>query len=141
MREELPDAVVLTWVLHHMTYVEQEQYLKVIFNNLKSGSRVVVLEDSYSTKLPPETGRDLYDDFMILDPEDRKRVMSAFDWIANRVLERREKIPMPFGFRTLEEWKQLFEECGFTITQARFLGFPENRDVNNGQSLWVAVRQ
>ena len=30
MKEEAPDAVVLTWVLHHMNYLEQEQYLKNI---------------------------------------------------------------------------------------------------------------
>jgi len=141
MKAESPDAVVITWVLHHMNYVEQEHYLKVIFENLKSGSRVVILEDAYSTKCAPETGKNLYDDFMALAPDDRKRVMSAFDWIANRVLERRDKIPMPFGFRTLEEWQPLFENNGFDIVETRFLGFPEDRDVNNGQSLLVAVRR
>ena len=141
MKAESPDAVVMTWVLHHMDYPEQEEYLKVIFETLKSGSRVVTLEDSYSTELPPETGKALYDDFMALDAADRKRIMSAFDWIANRVLERRDKIPMPFGFRTLEEWRKLFEQTGFEIVKARFLGFPADRDVNNGQSLLVAVKR
>jgi len=140
MEKELPDTVTMTWVLHHMDYIEQERYLIAMFSALKPGSRAVVLEDAYSEKLPPEKGKKLYDDFMTLSVEDRKRVMGVFDWVANRVLEQREKIPMPFGYRTLEEWQALFVKIGFTVTKTRFLGFPEDRDVNNGQSVLVAIK-
>lgn len=140
LEKELPDSVVMTWVLHHMDYAEQEEYLEIIHHVLKPGSRVVVLEDAYSEKLPPETGKNLSDDFMVLGKEDRKRAMSAFDWIANRVLAGRRDIPMPFGFRTLEEWDALFGRMGFKMIKERFLGFPADRDVNNGQSLLVVAK-
>ncbi len=140
MKKEVPDSVVMTWVLHHMNYVEQEEYLRVIFNTLKSGSRLVVLEDSYSEKLRPEQGKAIYSRFMALDKQGKMKVMSAFDWIANRVLAGRRNIPMPFGFRTLEEWAEVFKKAGFIILKERFIGFPKDRDVNNGQSLFVLAK-
>ena len=114
--------------------------MRVIFNILKSGSRLVVLEDSYSEKLQPEQGEIIYSGFMALDKQGKIKVMSAFDWIANRVLAGRRNIPMPFGFRTLEEWTEVFKRTGFAILKERFIGFPKDRDVNNGQSLFVLAK-
>lgn len=138
LENEQPDIVTATWVFHHMEYDEQERYLRSLYAALKEGAAVVVLEDSYAQTLSPESGEVRYEAFMELSPDERLKVMGALDWIANRIFSMRTTMPVPFAYRTLEDWKRLFEEVGFTVTKTRFLGFPENRDVNTPQSVLVA---
>ncbi|MCA9485820.1 MAG: hypothetical protein KC506_03170, partial [Nanoarchaeota archaeon] len=101
---------------------------------------VVALEDSFSTELVPKEDIGVYDSFSKLSNEEKVSTMSIFDWVANRILERRDKIPIPFGYRTLEDWQALFEKIGFKVIKKIFIGFPENRDVNTPQSL-IVVRK
>ena len=136
LQENKPDTIIITWTLHHMNYKEQEEYLKSIYNILPK-VRIVVLEDAYATTLSPLEDIGVYDSFMKFNEEDREKIMSVYDWIANRVLERRDKVPMPFAYRTFEEWKRFFEKMGFKIIIEKFIGFPEKRDINTPQSLIV----
>ncbi|PIN75164.1 hypothetical protein COV18_04405 [Candidatus Woesearchaeota archaeon CG10_big_fil_rev_8_21_14_0_10_37_12] len=53
LKKTQPDNIILTWTLHHMEYDEQVRYLTDIFKTMKKGSRIVILEDSYSEKLLP----------------------------------------------------------------------------------------
>lgn len=138
---EKPDIVTATWVLHHMEFDQQRRYLTSLFDSLKKGAVLVALEDSYSEILTPESGKERCNAFMKLDIDERQSVMGALDWIANRVFSMRTTMPVPFAYRTLEEWKEILEEVGFVIKEARFLGFPENRDVNTTQSLLVAIKR
>lgn len=131
-----PDAIVMTWTLHHMKYEEQENYLKNIYDLIEK-IKIITLEDAYSENLSPKSDIGVYDSFMAFDKKERNRIMSVFDWIANRVLERRDKVPIPFGYRTVEDWRKLFEKIGFKVKAEEFIGFPENRDVNTPQSLMV----
>ncbi len=137
LRKEKPDSIVLTWTLHHMEYDEQERYLDYIYKTLKINSHVVVLEDSYSSILKPESGFKIYTQFMSWGENDRKKIMSVYDWVANRVLAQRNKVPIPFGYRTLEEWEDLFKKIGFTIESKKFIGFPSGRDINTPQGLII----
>lgn len=140
LEREQPDIVTMTWALHHMEYEQQERYLSQLFAALRRGATVVVLEDSYAETLPPETGQEQYESFMALSAGDREKVMGALDWIANRVLSMRTTMPVPFAYRTLEGWRELFERIGFTVQKTRFLGFPEKRDINTPQSLLLAEK-
>jgi SAM-dependent methyltransferase len=135
-----PDNIVVTWTLHHMDYKEQERYLKKIFKSMKNGSRLILLEDSYSEKLPPKKGKKIYDSFIKFDENGKRKVMSVYDWVANKILAKRENIPMPFGYRTLEEWERLCTEIGYKIINKSFIGFPEKRDINTPQSFLVAEK-
>ncbi len=137
LEKERPDSLSITWTLHHMEFDEQKRYLKYIYEIMKNGSRAVILEDSYSTDLIPENGADLYAAFMSLPPNDRTSVMSVYDWVANRVLAQRNKVPIPFGYRTMEEWEALFTEVGFKKASSKFIGFPDHRDINTPQSIMV----
>jgi SAM-dependent methyltransferase len=103
LKIEKPDSITVTWTLHHMEYGEQERYLEYIHENLENGSRVIVLEDSYSADLVPENGADKSKEFMMWSLEQREKIMSVYDWVANRVLAQRDKVPMPCTYRTLEE--------------------------------------
>jgi len=106
LKDNKPGAIVMTWTLHHMSYKEQENYLRNIYNVVDK-IKIVILEDSYSTKLDPIEDVGVYDSFMKFSKGDKQKIMSVNDWIANRVLERRDKVPMPFTYRTVEEWREL----------------------------------
>lgn len=138
LEKEQPDTVTATWVFHHMEYDQQERYLRSIYKVLKKGAEMVVLEDAFSVTLRPELGQKYHNEFLKLSSEERHRIMGTNDWIANRVFSMRTTMPVPFAYRTLEDWKKIFEESGFTVTKTRFLGFPTPRDVFNPQSVLVA---
>jgi len=138
--EEKPDSVVLTWTLHHMEYDEQERYFEYIHDYLPSGAGIIILEDSYSKNLIPENGKEKYEEFMKWGPEQRREIMSVYDWVANRVLAQRSKAPMPCAYRSLEDWDILLEKKRFKMITQKFIGFPDNRDINTPQSLIVARR-
>jgi ubiquinone/menaquinone biosynthesis C-methylase UbiE len=137
IENEKPDCVTLTWTLHHMEFGEQERYLQSIHKILKPGARVVLLEDSYSETLSPENGQRRCDAFMKWSSEDRRNIMTVFDWMANRVLEQRYDVPVPGSYRTLEEWCKVFETSGFRTIAKKFIGFPDKRDINTPQSILV----
>jgi len=141
LEREHPDFVTATWVFHHMEYEQQKRYIASLFKALKPGAVLVALEDSYSDTLPPEAGEQRSIGFMKLNKDNRQKVMGVLDWIANRVFSMRTSIPVPFAYRTLEEWKQIFEDAGFNMIKMRFLGFPDERDINNPQSLIVLQKQ
>lgn len=141
LEKEQPDHVAVTWVFHHMEYEEQKRYLAALQNVLKPGATVIVLEDSYSETLLPESGKGRYERFMQWSHEDRHKIMGTLDWIANRIFSMRTTMPVPFAYRTLEDWKRIFEDAGFTVTKTRFLGFPNDRDINTPQSLLVAQKR
>lgn len=137
VRKEKPDAVVLTWTLHHMKHAEQERYLKSLHRLLGAGTKVIILEDSYSATLTPINGLGLAKSFARLRDKDKTDIMFVYCWVANRILAQRGKVPTPSGFRTLEEWKSLFKRLGFGIERESFIGFPDRRDINTPQSLMV----
>jgi 2-polyprenyl-3-methyl-5-hydroxy-6-metoxy-1,4-benzoquinol methylase len=138
--KEQPDSVTMTWVLHHMEFEEQERYLKYLYTALKPEAQVVILEDTYSESLRPLEGAKRHDNFIKWPSKNRFEIMAVQDWLANRVLARREKIPIPFGYRTLEDWVDLLRKIGFKVEFAKYLGFPKERDINNPQGLIVAYR-
>ena len=139
LEKEKPDIVTATWIFHHMEYDQQKRYITSLYKVLNKGATLVVLEDSYSEVLPPELGQERFEAFMKWSVDDRRMIMGAYDWIANRIFSMRTTIPVPFAYRTVEGWKELFEEIGFTVTKTRFLGFPD-RDVNTAQSVLVVVK-
>jgi len=137
LKKTQPNNIILTWTLHHMDYDEQSRYLEDIFKIINKGSRIIILEDSYAKQIPPRNGKIIYNSFMKLNSSERKIVMSTYDWIANRILARRKSVPIPFGYRTLEEWQKLCKKIRYKIVDKVFIGFPDKRDINTPQSLLI----
>jgi len=136
LQRELPDSIVMTWVLHHMEFDQQIRYMKRVYDILKPKAQVVILEDAYSTQLPPHIGKELHEKFMQFTPQERQAITGVNDWTANRVLGQRGKVPVPFGYRTVEEWIDVFTEIGYKNAYNTYIGFPD-RDVYNPQSSMV----
>ncbi len=140
IKKEKPEALALTWTLHHMSFPEQENYIKYLSENLRSGTILAILEDAYSEELEPENGKDINEAFMKWPIEARKEIMTVYDWIASRILTRRKSMPVTFSYRTLEQWQEAFEKLNFIIEKKKFIGFPEHRDINTPQSLLIAKK-
>lgn len=135
-----PTTTVLTWSLHHMAFEEQERYITKLHKLLQHGTQIVVLEDAYSAIEQPLYGKDQYDAFMQWSMEQRKTIMSVYDWVANRVLAGRMNEPIPFTYRTLGEWIELFTTQNFSLQFKRFIGFPARRDIHTPQSVFGVVK-
>lgn len=130
LKDEQPMCVAATMMLHHLEYQAQTKYFKTMHAVLPRGATVLLLEDSYSTKLYPETGLKRHNVFMKLSPQDRLKIMGVYDWFANRVFCMRTNTPVTFAYRTIEEWEETGKQAGFTHLVSRFIGFPEQFDVN-----------
>lgn len=141
IKEEKPNSIILTWTLHHMPYIEQKEYVRNLYSFMPYESKMIILEDSYSENLAPIYGMDRYTGFMHLSKKERKQAMSFYDWIANRVLAKRARVPITFSYRTLEEWESFFKEIGFSVIHKKFIGFPNKRDINTPQSLIVVEKK
>ena len=120
-----------------MDFNSQERYLSYLHDALEKDTKIIILEDSYSTTLQPLKGLDTYRPFMAWDEGDRKNIMFVYCWIANRVLAKRKNVPTPSGFRSLEDWEITFKKLGYEIDTKLFIGFPEKRDINTPQSAMV----
>ena len=109
----------------------------MLYHTINNGTQIIILEDCFSDKLKPIVGLDKYNKFKELSTKEKKAVMSAYDWVANRVLAQRDKVPIPFTYRTLEGWEKLCEKIGFKVKTKKFMGFPDDRDINTPQALFV----
>jgi hypothetical protein len=131
-----PSCVSFTWVLHHTGIREQERYFSPRL--YAPGTRIVILEDAYSTTLDPEAGEEWHAQFMT--QFDKRTIIRTLDFIGNRVLGG-SSMPVPGTYRTLEAWAGLATQHGFAVHAMRYLGFPQGRDVHTPQSLLVLEKQ
>lgn len=136
-----PSVITLTWVAHHMTAEEQHCYFEAFQNCLQSESRIIFLEDGYSTKLLPAEGSEWHAQFIDLSFEDRMRAMQTLDFIANRVLGQEPQMPVPGSYRTLEEWINLGSKYGLRLTYSKYMGFPKNRDIHTPQCVFTFTKE
>lgn len=95
---------------------------------LKPTGRVIVVEDTYSIKIPVEGDeryRQLTDEFLRLvdlyGDAFATKVFTVNDWYSNAVVHQLVRLPMPYNFQTIENWTARFEAHGFVNTQRHFL--------------------
>ncbi len=126
--EKFDTGIVLA-VLHHM---QEEDLLPVLSNLHSSCGRLIIEEDSYLVpdSVKPELDQILLRDehlreYMKLATEDQLRYLMFVDFFANAITQGILEMGMPFNFRTVEEWQQLFEQQGFQVVETRLLGFQE----------------
>jgi 2-polyprenyl-3-methyl-5-hydroxy-6-metoxy-1,4-benzoquinol methylase len=117
-----PDTLILTYVMHHMELPTQHKYMKNLFDIMHPGATLIIVEDSYSTILPPDFKQDDLLEFMALSEEEKRDVLTIHDWVFNIFLERRA-MPIPSTYRTVEGWESFFSEIGFNIVSKRFIGW------------------
>ena len=51
--------------------------------------------------------------------------MSIIDWIGNSLIHRRD-IPMPYSYKTVEEWEKFYSTFKLKLVQSQYLGFSKD---------------
>lgn len=118
------DTAILLAVLHHVAASDLTPLLAEL---RRVSRRVIVEEDCYA---PPgdlprfgAQSQALLDLFMALPVEDQLRYLMFVDYFANAITQGLSQMPMPFNFKTVGEWQELFAGQGFVVRNTLMMGF------------------
>lgn len=120
------DSAIVMAVLHHV----EARDLFPLLDELQQASHLVIIEeDCYAVPmdlegLDPVLERDVHlGAFMALSPENQLRYLMFVDYFANAITQGLPEMDMPFNFRTVQEWQELFAVRGFRVQETRVMGF------------------
>jgi SAM-dependent methyltransferase len=119
------DAVVLRYVLHHLTFDTQAQLLHEVKRILQPNARCIILENSYSFMYSPINLDQCELHNLILDlgsPSRIKLLLIALDIISNGI--KSKNMLFPHSYRAVEDWVVFFDSIGFNVKEARYYGLP-----------------
>lgn len=120
------DTAIVMAVLHH---VEAQDLLPLLDGLHQACRRVIIEEDCYA--VPPNLdglAQVLASDeqlraFMALPLEEQLRYLMFVDYFANAITQGLPEMDIPFNFRTVQEWHELFADRGFCVQETRAMGF------------------
>ncbi len=117
------DTGLVFAVLHHVELSD----LPLLLDGLRQMcSRIIVEEDCYEvTEELLRTSRDdsMMKEFADLSGEDQLRSLKFIDYFANAIAQGIPQMDMPFNFKTVGEWEQLFHAHDFKILRTVLKGF------------------
>ncbi|MFH1089190.1 MAG: methyltransferase domain-containing protein [Candidatus Uhrbacteria bacterium] len=119
--DEQYDTVLLATVLHHAD--NAIEVFKHAISLTKKGGRLILVESIHGVKNDKEISQ--------LNLEQQWNAAAFIDHFANRVLyDPKNKINVPYNFKTPEEWQKTFSDLGLKLLAAIDLGldlpvFPE----------------
>jgi SAM-dependent methyltransferase len=128
-RGERFDTGILLAVLHHM---EDRDLLPILSELRASCRRLIIEEDTYLVpgNVTPPLEQVLQKDhylraFTALPAQDQLRYLMFVDTFANAITQGIGEMGLPFNFRSVGEWQELFEQQGFHLVCTHLLGFQE----------------
>lgn len=141
------DLILLFYVLHHSEEYWASKTLDSLKARLSEGGRIIVLEDSLEVDATVPA---------VSDPLDLTRVWRNWatsatlypltaaydaqvilDFTAVQLLAGFSDVRMPCHYRTNNEWRSYFEQIGYEIENVTYIGFPDGRDIDVPQSVFV----
>lgn len=145
------DTILLLYVLHHSEEYWATRTLEAIKGSLSSKGRLIILEDSLDPNPSVIPISDKFDLTRIwrdwahsektycLTPAYDAQVV--LDFVAVQLLAGFWDVRMPCNYRTSVEWQRCFEQIGYEVETYKYIGFPENRDIDVPQTLFVLKLQ
>ncbi|MFC2113093.1 methyltransferase domain-containing protein [Bacteroidota bacterium] len=132
------DTLTCIAVLHHVGNTAES--ISVFLQNVKriisDNGRLIIEEDvilpiseiqsdNYYKEQVEERMQDqpLFSEFIKLDKAEQKDAFILIDVLANSLTGGISDMAFPFGFKTINEWNELFIENGFEIEDVRIKGF------------------
>lgn len=117
------DTGLVFAVLHH---VELSDLPGLLDGLHQMCSRIIVEEDC--CEVPDEMVRtsiqdSMMQEFSALSKEDQLRSLKFIDYFANAIAQGIPQMDMPFNFKSVDEWQQLFLAHGFNIAHTVLKGF------------------
>jgi len=122
------DTIILSMVLHHLKSTHQKNLIKNAISSLIKNGRIVLIEDSYPISSNPKNLSRNINTFLNFNKDEKQKILSFYDWFGNRLMRNRDETPLFYNYKTMEEWKELFEHFGVRQIKAEFIGDiePEN---------------
>jgi len=119
------DMAIVFAVLHH---VEADDFFPLLEELHHSCHQVIVEEDCYAIPEMDGLGDVLERDeqlrvFMTLPLEEQLRYLMFVDYFANAITQGLPEMDLPFNFRTVREWHEVFTDRGFRVQATRVMGF------------------
>ena len=115
------DTVILSMVLHHIKNLDQKRLVKNIIFSLNKKGIIILIEDTYSEFEEIKGYNSNINDFLKFSSEEKKKILSFYDWFGNRLMRNRDNIFLAFNYKTMEEWKKLFERYGMIQISSEFI--------------------
>jgi SAM-dependent methyltransferase len=139
------DTILLFYVLHHSDDYFSARTATALRRSLRPGGRVIVLEDSLVL------GKEPLADPSGLSPQWCEwanlqklyplsvghDVQAVLDFVAVQLLAGFSDVRMPANYKLGSEWVEFFSKVGYRTVQIENIGFPDDRDIDVPQALFV----
>lgn len=139
VKDSVTTTIVKT-VLHH---IDSKHILSVLKKLRMSQSRLIIEEDTYgfSDNLHYMSDNLLsqkeFRFFSSLTTEEQYQYCILTDYFSNAVIYGRPDITFPFKFKTVDEWRELLTQVGFSVNKCIINGFNEWKLTQNSQVWFV----
>lgn len=144
------DTVFLFYVLHHSTDYWASRTLSEILRCINKRGQIIVLEDSlFMEEIEEHNQLNKNSQRIITEwrqwaenehPYNRSvgfDIQVILDFVAVQMLAGFKDVNMPFNYKIASEWENIFKEVGLTVSQKMNLGFPNKRDIDVPQAVFI----
>ncbi|MGA2091608.1 MAG: methyltransferase domain-containing protein, partial [Endomicrobiales bacterium] len=128
--DQQADVIVCNAIAHHVAPEIMDSFLSEMSRLLKPGGKIILIENTFSPTLlaNEHADQDINEEFGELvrqhGPEFANAYFAFNDWYTNIVIQEIEGIPLPYNFKSIEEWDQLLGDHGFISDTKNHFGFP-----------------
>lgn len=146
------DTVTCLAVLHHVGNTDEalSVFLKNIGTAINNNGRLILEEDvilpDYQVRTNPLVSRQveklsetqpLFADFVKLPEEDQRDITILIDIISNALCGGIPQMAFPFGFRSINQWMDIFSRNDYTIKEMEVLGYVDGGFNRSGHVLFI----
>lgn len=121
------DTVLLITVLHHS--VNPLKTLKQSVDLLKKGGRIIAIESVYGLDKHTKIIANNEKEYLKLNKDEQFKTNIFFDHFYNRIIhytdDLKNKVPVPFNFQTISDWKKTAESLGLKEIKLKLLGLDQ----------------
>jgi len=132
------DMATCIAVLHHIGHTNEslQHFLTNVQSAISKNGRLLIEEDVIlpADELAQNNGfeshvkllaenQSLFAEYLAMTREEQKSVLTIIDLLANSLVVGVPNMAFPFGFRSIEEWKVIFINSGYTIENVIIHGF------------------
>ncbi|MBU0974595.1 class I SAM-dependent methyltransferase [Patescibacteria group bacterium] len=123
----LQDTSLLLTVLHH---ISQKNIPDTLQELSKITKRLIIIEDIWDSSYIDENKKLLNNsnnikEFLKLSAKTKKDSIELMDFYGNVVTQGLIKMNLPFQFKSVESWKKILHESGFSVNNVEFIGLPQ----------------